>query len=174
MVITLGFHLFPFRTEKLSPIVPMVLRNSGRVGSCHFKKRAGVIAKAVTPASHLLEGEGAVATSPSSCFRPPAIPHQTSPTPLHTTTCPSPCHASYLPVLTLAPPDLLPHLEPSHRIRTKASPTYPTPPFLSMSMLALHSSPCQPIGRKRKLKRLLLLCILAHGFYAGNSPTSVS
>ena len=29
----LGIHLFPFRTEKLSPITPMVLRNSGRVGS---------------------------------------------------------------------------------------------------------------------------------------------
>ena len=28
-----GFHLFPFRTEKLSPTAPMVLRNSGRVGS---------------------------------------------------------------------------------------------------------------------------------------------
>ena len=31
-----GFHLFPFRTEKLSPAAPMVLRNSGRVGSCRF------------------------------------------------------------------------------------------------------------------------------------------
>ena len=29
----MGIHLFPFRTEKLSPITPMVLRNSGRVGS---------------------------------------------------------------------------------------------------------------------------------------------
>ena len=28
------FHLFPFRTEKLSPVTPMVLRPSGRVGSC--------------------------------------------------------------------------------------------------------------------------------------------
>ena len=31
-----GFHLFPFRTEKLSPSAPMVLRNSGRVGSRRF------------------------------------------------------------------------------------------------------------------------------------------
>ena len=31
-----GFHLFPFRTEKLSPVTPMVLRNSGRVGSRRF------------------------------------------------------------------------------------------------------------------------------------------
>ena len=31
-----GFHLFPFRTEKLSLVTPMVLRHSGRVGSCRF------------------------------------------------------------------------------------------------------------------------------------------
>ena len=31
-----GFHLFPSRTEKLSPAAPMVLRNSGRVGSRRF------------------------------------------------------------------------------------------------------------------------------------------
>ena len=30
------FHLFPFRTEKLSSVTPMVLRNSGRVGSRRF------------------------------------------------------------------------------------------------------------------------------------------
>ena len=36
MTIALGFHLFPFRTEKLSPVTPMVLRNSGRVGSRRF------------------------------------------------------------------------------------------------------------------------------------------
>ena len=34
-----GFHLFPFRTEKLSPVTPMVLRNSGRVGSRRFQKK---------------------------------------------------------------------------------------------------------------------------------------
>ena len=33
-----GFHLFPFRTEKLSPVTPMVLRNSGRVGSRRFSR----------------------------------------------------------------------------------------------------------------------------------------
>ena len=33
VVMALGIHLFPFRTEKLSPITPMVLHNSGRVGS---------------------------------------------------------------------------------------------------------------------------------------------
>ena len=35
---SVGDHLFPFRTEKLSPITPMVLRNSGRVGSRRFSK----------------------------------------------------------------------------------------------------------------------------------------
>ena len=37
VVIAPGFHLFPFRTEKLSPVTPMVLRNSGRVGSRRFQ-----------------------------------------------------------------------------------------------------------------------------------------
>ena len=36
VAIATGFHLFPFRTEKLSPSTPMVLRNSGRVGSRRF------------------------------------------------------------------------------------------------------------------------------------------
>ena len=38
MVIAARFHLFPFRTEKLSSLAPMVLRFSrGRVGSRLFK-----------------------------------------------------------------------------------------------------------------------------------------
>ena len=41
VVIARGIHLFPFRTEKLSLVTPMVLRNSGRVGSRRFRKRAG-------------------------------------------------------------------------------------------------------------------------------------
>ena len=36
VVIARGFHLFPFRTEKLRLVTPMVLRNSGRVGSRRF------------------------------------------------------------------------------------------------------------------------------------------
>ena len=36
VAIARGIHLFPFRTEKLSLVTPMVLRNSGRVGSCRF------------------------------------------------------------------------------------------------------------------------------------------
>ena len=36
VAIAQGFHLFPFRTEKLSLVTPMVLRHSGRVGSCRF------------------------------------------------------------------------------------------------------------------------------------------
>jgi hypothetical protein len=35
-----GVHLFPFRTEKLSPSWPMVLVKSGRVGSCHIHLKA--------------------------------------------------------------------------------------------------------------------------------------
>ena len=34
----LGIHLYPYRTEKLSPMAPMVLRKSGRVGSRRFLK----------------------------------------------------------------------------------------------------------------------------------------
>ena len=40
VVIALGFHLFPFRTEKLSPTTPMVLRKSGRVGSRRFRRES--------------------------------------------------------------------------------------------------------------------------------------
>ena len=36
VAIARGIHLFPFRTEKLSLVTPMVLRNSGRVGSRRF------------------------------------------------------------------------------------------------------------------------------------------
>ena len=35
-----GFHLFPFRTEKLSPPAPMVLHTRGRVGSRRFSEEA--------------------------------------------------------------------------------------------------------------------------------------
>ena len=40
MVIATGFHLFPFRTEKLSPTAPMVLHTRGRVGRRHFTRQA--------------------------------------------------------------------------------------------------------------------------------------
>ena len=40
VTIAQGFHLFPFRTEKLSLVTPMVLRNSGRVGSRRFLKKS--------------------------------------------------------------------------------------------------------------------------------------
>ena len=36
VAIARGIHLFPFRTEKLSLVTPMVLRNSGRVGRRRF------------------------------------------------------------------------------------------------------------------------------------------
>ena len=32
-----GIHLFPFRTEKLSPLAPMVLPTGGRVGRCRIQ-----------------------------------------------------------------------------------------------------------------------------------------
>ena len=40
VVIATGFHLFPFRTEKLSPTAPMVLHTRGRVGRRHFTRQA--------------------------------------------------------------------------------------------------------------------------------------
>ena len=48
VVIARGIHLFPFRTEKLSLVTPMVLRNSGRVGSRRFRRR-GSQSKRLTP-----------------------------------------------------------------------------------------------------------------------------
>ena len=36
VVIAPGFHLFPFRTEQLSPVAPMILHNCGKVGRRHF------------------------------------------------------------------------------------------------------------------------------------------
>ena len=54
VAIARGIHLFPFRTEKLSLVTPMVLRNSGRVGSRRLEVRRkpeerGVSPKGVTP-----------------------------------------------------------------------------------------------------------------------------
>ena len=40
VVMARGIHLFPFRTEKLSLVTPMVLRNSGRVGSRRFRRES--------------------------------------------------------------------------------------------------------------------------------------
>ena len=39
VVMALGIHLYPSRTEQLSPMAPMVLRKSGRVGSRRFLKK---------------------------------------------------------------------------------------------------------------------------------------
>ena len=38
----MGIHLFPFRTEKLSPIVPMVLPSGVRVGNRHFREESHI------------------------------------------------------------------------------------------------------------------------------------
>ena len=44
VVIAVRFHLFPFRTEKLSSLTSMVLRNSGRVDNRQtFKGRNSLI-----------------------------------------------------------------------------------------------------------------------------------
>ena len=48
VVIALGIHLFPFRTEKLSPTTPMVLRKSGRVGSRRLKQAKAERGKGVS------------------------------------------------------------------------------------------------------------------------------
>ena len=45
MTKALRFHLFPFRTEKLSSVTPMVLRNSGRVGSRRFLEREAPVSE---------------------------------------------------------------------------------------------------------------------------------
>ena len=45
VTIALRFHLFPFRTEKLSSVTPMVLRNSGRVGSRRFLEREAPVSE---------------------------------------------------------------------------------------------------------------------------------
>ena len=44
-VIAAGSHLFPSRTEKLSPLAPMVLHTRGRVGSRHFFRESPDVRK---------------------------------------------------------------------------------------------------------------------------------
>ena len=57
VVIASGFHLYPFRTEKLNLTAPMVLRNSGRVGSCRIIRNRA-------------RREAAGSVSPRSIFSP--------------------------------------------------------------------------------------------------------
>ena len=42
VAIAMGFHLFPYRTQQLSPYTPKVLawKRAGRIGSCRLRKRA--------------------------------------------------------------------------------------------------------------------------------------
>ena len=54
VAIARGIHLFPFRTEKLSPTTSMVLRKSGRVDSRRFiqakaERQKGVSSTELTP-----------------------------------------------------------------------------------------------------------------------------
>jgi hypothetical protein len=59
-VIAAGKHLFPFRTEKLSPLAPMVLgeQSPGRVGRRPFLSRAlrGALAVFLVPLEVVLGG----------------------------------------------------------------------------------------------------------------------
>ena len=100
----------------------------------------------------------------------PSLPHLLPPCTQRHTLCR--CPAPYHPASTLAPTDRLSLLHPSHQTATKASLPSPTPPFLLLTMLALRSSLCQPIGRVGELKYFLLLSIPAHGFYPINPPAS--
>ena len=63
-VIAAGVHLFPFRTEKLSPPAPMVLgaRAPGRVGRRRISCRKG----------HTRGGPSAFRSGPSACLAQPA------------------------------------------------------------------------------------------------------
>ena len=63
-----GKHLFPFRTEKLSPPAPMVLpgRPGGRVGRCPFN-----LQKAPRP-----EGRGAFERKGAATYSPTKSPWQ--------------------------------------------------------------------------------------------------
>ena len=69
VVIATGFHLFPFRTEKLSPTAPMVLHTRGRVGRRHFttsletRKRLGALLRLDGG-----EGLGKRMSGEKSCF----------------------------------------------------------------------------------------------------------
>ena len=58
VVIVAGFHLFPFRTEKLSPPAPMVLHTRGRVGSRRFSAE---------PLQRMLRGLSALGRQPATC-----------------------------------------------------------------------------------------------------------
>ena len=69
VVIVAGFHLCPFRTEKLSPPAPMVLHTRGRVGSRRFSRKPfernleGLFvygANGASGANGVYEGEGAL------------------------------------------------------------------------------------------------------------------
>ena len=67
-----GIHLFPSRTEKLSPVTPMVLRKSGRVGSRRFLERGELSVRGRLPFFRAL-GEGAH-RSPGSLSHPLSPP----------------------------------------------------------------------------------------------------
>ena len=65
VVTALWFHLFPFRTEKLSTVAPMVLHTRGRVGRRHFPEALG---------SHRTRGFFCPPASAFPLRNPPHIP----------------------------------------------------------------------------------------------------
>ena len=86
VVIATGFHLFPFRTEKLSPTAPMVLHTRGRVGHRHFTRQASRLErdsglcffkslfsfeKRISPPKYLSQ----VLDQDKACLEAPATPH---------------------------------------------------------------------------------------------------
>ena len=71
VVIVSGFHLFPFRTEKLSPSAPMVLHTRGRVGSRRFSRRRDLARNSrVSLLLFILFGQGCLQGGLSSLASP--------------------------------------------------------------------------------------------------------
>ena len=85
VVIATGFHLFPFRTEKLSPTAPMVLHTRGRVGRRHFttsletRKRLGALffqkPFLIQEADFPSQVPSQVLDQAKACLEAPATPH---------------------------------------------------------------------------------------------------
>ena len=87
MITAAGFHLFPFRTEKLSPPAPMVLQLCGRVGR----------RPSINPV--FKRAQGFFMRTEHSAFRVPGFRYAPCPAPCNPATL-QPCH----PFLVLLSP----------------------------------------------------------------------
>ena len=67
VVIVAGFHLFPFRTEKLSPPAPMVLHTGGRVGSRRFFRAISAAGSEHLPYKQRVGGSNPTRGSQTMC-----------------------------------------------------------------------------------------------------------